>query len=97
MSLTQYTKINENKLWVNEIKRVFRQNQHVTNKEHTALLQMNALDMITYLDGVKMHKTYSDAYFSVSKLSGAEKLKRTAGVVGFELPKTYDAENPGVL
>ena len=42
------------------------------------------------MDGVKMHKHYSDSYFSVSKLSGVEKLKRTAGVVGFNLPKVYN-------
>jgi Complex 1 protein (LYR family) len=84
-------------MWRDEIKSQFKLHRKQTDEAKIALLLADARNLITYLDGVKMHRIYSDAYFSVSTLSGFEKLKRTAGVVGFALPKVYDAEHPHEL
>lgn len=84
-------------MWRTEVISQFHFNKHEKNPETIKSLLSDAQNLITYLDGVKMHKQYSDAYFSVSTLSGFEKLKMTAGVVGFAMPKVYDAENPHEL
>ena len=49
-----------------------------------------ARNVLTYLESSREHKRLREMYWPTSNLSSEEKLKRTANVVGFNLPKKME-------
>jgi hypothetical protein len=74
----QLVKKNGNKSWLKELK-VGSKNERNNERDSN--------DLFTYLQANRIHHEMIQQYYPASTLTPAEKIKRTANRVGFNLPK----------
>ncbi|OMJ29401.1 hypothetical protein AYI69_g1099 [Smittium culicis] len=78
---SQFTKVNGNKAWENLLSSEFRAPSNASN-----LAKMNANLVLDFIINRSKHAQISKKYSNI--LSSEEQLKRTANLVGFQMPKT---------
>ncbi|KAJ3064419.1 hypothetical protein HDU98_012172 [Podochytrium sp. JEL0797] len=98
----QYTIRNQNTIWKQTAISQYRQHQHLApspSLSSTAAslspvhqLQLNALDLVAFLQSKAEHKRLVEEYWPASQLTETEKLSRTAGMVGLSMPKKLTEE-----
>ncbi|KAI9332365.1 hypothetical protein BDR26DRAFT_869372 [Obelidium mucronatum] len=87
----QYTIRNDNTHWKQGAISEYR--KHQTNaRAPVHLLQLNAVDFLAFLEAKREHKRLVDEYWPASQLTEAEKLGRTAGMVGLSMPRALKHE-----
>ncbi|KAI8358441.1 hypothetical protein EDC96DRAFT_514344 [Choanephora cucurbitarum] len=90
---TQYTKGANNPFFANELKSIYRQNQHITDPSKITALNVNAENVLTFLTSSRKHKELRDIYSAIV-LEQKKKIELSANRVGLNLPKEYDPSNP---
>ncbi|KAI8370994.1 hypothetical protein BD560DRAFT_396561 [Blakeslea trispora] len=89
----QYTKGANNPFFANELKSIYRQNQHITDPSKVAALNINAENVLTFLSSSRKHKELRDIYSAIV-LEQKKKIELSANRVGLNLPREYDPSNP---
>ncbi|KAI8087949.1 uncharacterized protein B0P05DRAFT_584653 [Gilbertella persicaria] len=93
---TQYTKKANNPVFANELKSIYRKNQHVTDPTKIAALNNNAENVLTFLTSSRKHKELREIYSAIV-LEQKKKIELSANRVGLNLPKEYDPKHPEPL
>ncbi|CAO3668455.1 unnamed protein product [Rhizopus microsporus] len=92
----QYTKGTNNPSFAQELKAIYKGNQHVTNPSKVTALNNNAENVLTYLQSSRKHKELRELYSAIV-LEQKKKIELSAKRVGLNLPKQYDPTNPSPL
>ncbi|KAJ3416550.1 hypothetical protein HDV05_001287 [Chytridiales sp. JEL 0842] len=87
----QYTRPNQNPLWKTTLITRYRTSLTLQDPHLVQKLHWNAVDLLSFLKATREHQRLMDEYFPVSQLSASEKVERTAGVVGLNMPRPLEA------
>ncbi|KAG9295241.1 hypothetical protein G9A89_000064 [Geosiphon pyriformis] len=87
---SQFTKLNKNPLWRNELFRAFRQKGYVKNDAKKEQLLRDAQNVLTFLESNRKFRELLDKANPTHKQSVQERVEMTAHRVGLELPKVYN-------
>ncbi|KAJ3047184.1 hypothetical protein HK097_000160 [Rhizophlyctis rosea] len=90
--MIQYTARNSNPLWRHAALTEFRAGAKLSGEGNIARATANARDVYSYLRSCREHRHMMNTYWPTSALTEEQKLARTAGTVGFQLPKMMDDE-----
>ncbi|KAK4521239.1 Plasma membrane ATPase [Mucor velutinosus] len=92
----QYTKAANNPTFAQELKSIYRNNQHIQDPSKIEALNSNAENVLTFLTSSRKHKELR-ALYSAIVMEQKRKIELSANRVGLNLPKQYDPENPQPL
>ncbi|KAJ3037685.1 hypothetical protein HDV00_001407 [Rhizophlyctis rosea] len=88
----QYTARNNNPMWRDAALIEFRMGAKLSDQTEVARAIHNLRDMYTYLRSCREHREMMQRYWPITALTEEQKLARTAGTVGLQLPKMMDDE-----
>ncbi|KAJ3106600.1 hypothetical protein HDU97_005965 [Phlyctochytrium planicorne] len=92
--LRHVNKQNGSRTWHDEVISNYKAAKSLSQESIIIRKQAEAKGLLDFLTASSEHKRLMNLYWPVSGLSAEEKLKRTANVVGLNLPKPLDLGEP---
>ncbi|CAG8445211.1 11756_t:CDS:2 [Ambispora leptoticha] len=86
----QFTPINKNTLWRDELFRAFRENQNVHERTKITSLIRDAEDVVTFLKSKRKHGELLKLYNPSIMRPNEKHIEMTANRVGLQMPNSYD-------